>query len=82
MSGKRPMLDWQQHDGRNWSARLGTDQYHVAWDEARRNDWSALHAAQGKPFANIDGGELGQLVEDLKRWIITNGGEIPKAPAA
>jgi hypothetical protein len=77
---RKPLLSWKQHDARNWSAQVGRDQYHVAWNETRKNDWSALHAEAGRPFAQVEGEALARLVRDVTLWIRENGGEVPQAP--
>jgi hypothetical protein len=73
-------LPWQQRGRYDWFARLGTESFYLAFDQSRKDDWCALRAHAGKPFAHVNGPELRELVEDLKVWIRSSGGEIPKAP--
>ena len=72
-------LPWRLVSRNLWFAKMGAGGYSVAWDFLRKDDWSALWSSGEKPFAHVDAFQLAPLVEDLKRWIHSTGGEIPQA---
>ena len=72
-------LGWACSARRVWTAEFADHRFYVCWDEVLQDDWGGLHAQPGRPFARMERSELAPLVEDLKRWIHSTGGEIPQA---
>ena len=71
---------WEARGRYGWFAQAGADQYYVAWDVARRDDWCALVSCAGGPFLWVPIVYLPPIIADLQAWIRSRGGEIPRAP--